>query len=152
MGKKNLNLFQTLHKERAARAKAVGSTKVPNLQEPLIKVHVHGGSKRKAELPTRLGRGKDVKKVCAALLRLGSSSGGKRPEAKLIELPETIVRRDIEITLSETLVNSIDSIEPDVLVKAMVEFNSKALILGRRVGSLYQRELKEGNWSKLEEL
>jgi len=54
--------------------------------------------------------------------------------------------------VSETLINSIDSMEPNALVKAMVEFNSKALILGRRVGSLYQRELKEGNREKLEEL
>jgi len=38
------------------------------------------------------------------------------------------------------------------MVKAMLEFNTKALILGRRVGSLYQRELKEGNRSKMEEL
>jgi len=33
MGKKNLTLLQTLRKEKAARAKAVGSTEVPNLQE-----------------------------------------------------------------------------------------------------------------------
>jgi len=38
------------------------------------------------------------------------------------------------------------------MVKAMVEFSSKALILGRRVGSLYQRELREGSRSKIEEL
>ena len=31
MGKKNLNLFQTLHKEKATKAKVVGSTEVPNL-------------------------------------------------------------------------------------------------------------------------
>jgi len=50
LGKKNLTLFQTLSKEKAAREKAVGSTEVPNLQESLMEVHVHGGSKRKAEL------------------------------------------------------------------------------------------------------
>ena len=33
-----------------------------------------------------------------------------------------------------------------------MEFSSKALILGHRVGSLYRRELKEGNWDKVEEL
>jgi len=31
MGKKNLTLFQTLRKEKAAKAKANGGTKVPNL-------------------------------------------------------------------------------------------------------------------------
>ena len=76
----------------------------------------------------------------------------KGPEASLIELPETIVRKNIEITMLETLINSIDSMEPDHLVWTMVEFSSKALILGRRVGSLYRRELKEGNRDKLEEL
>ena len=34
-------------------------------------VHVHGGTKRKAELPARPSRGKDVKKVRAALLGSG---------------------------------------------------------------------------------
>ncbi|QCD87382.1 hypothetical protein DEO72_LG3g1916 [Vigna unguiculata] len=93
MGKKNLNLFQTLHKEKATKAK-------------------------KAELPTRAGRGKDVKKVRVALLGSGSSSGMKGPEAGLIELLETVVRRDIEINLFETLVNSIDNMELNALVKA----------------------------------
>ena len=52
----------------------------------------------------------------------------------------------------ETLINSIDSMESDHLVMTMVEFSSKALILGHRVGSLYRRKLKEGNHEKLEEL
>ncbi|QCD92907.1 hypothetical protein DEO72_LG5g976 [Vigna unguiculata] len=56
MGKKNLSLFQTLRKEKATRAEAAGSTEIPNLQEPLVEVHVHGGSKRKA-LPD-LARGR----------------------------------------------------------------------------------------------
>jgi len=51
-------------------------------------------------------------------------------EAGLIELPETLARRDIDIKLSEALVNSIDNMESNAMVKAMLEFNSKALILG----------------------
>jgi len=86
------------------------------------------------------------------LLGSGSSVGAKKPEVELIELPKTIVRHDIDINLSESLVNYIDNMEPNAMVKAMLEFNSKALILGRKVGSLYQRELKEGNRSKVEEL
>ena len=65
--KKNLNLFQALRKEKA---KAVGSTEVPNLQESLVEVHVHGGSKRKVELPAKHGGGKYVKRVRATLLGL----------------------------------------------------------------------------------
>jgi len=42
--------------------------------------------------------------------------------------------------------------EPNALVRAIVEFDSKALILGHRVGLFYQRELKKGNRAKLEEL
>ena len=34
----------------------------------------------------------------------------------------------------------------------MVEFSSKTLLLSRHVGSLYERELKEGNQTKMEEL
>ncbi|QCE04912.1 hypothetical protein DEO72_LG8g2953 [Vigna unguiculata] len=87
-GKKNLTLFQALRKERAVKAKTAGNTE-----------------------------GKDVKKVRAALLRQGSSSGAKGPEAGLIELPETSVRKDIDINLSEIVINSIDSMEPDHLVR-----------------------------------
>ncbi|QCD96232.1 hypothetical protein DEO72_LG6g934 [Vigna unguiculata] len=120
--------------------------------ESLVDVHVHGGMKRKVELPARPSRGKDVKKVRAALLGSGSSSGTKGLEAGLTELLETTVWKDIEINMPEMLINSIDSMEPNHLVRTMVEFSSKALILGRRVGSLYQRELKEGNRDKLAKL
>ncbi|QCE03860.1 hypothetical protein DEO72_LG8g1889 [Vigna unguiculata] len=136
--KKNLALFQALRKEIAAKAKTVGNTVVPNLQESLVEVHVHGGTKRKAELPAQPGKGKDLKKVRAALLGPGSSSGAKGPEFGLIELPETSVRKDMDINLPEIVINSIDSIEPDHLVRTMVEFGSKALILSPRVGSLYR--------------
>jgi len=81
-----------------------------------------------------------------------SASGVKGPEAGLIELPETTVRKDIEINVPELLINSIDNMEPSALVKAMVEFSSKTLLLSWRVGSLYERELKEGNRTKVEEL
>jgi len=152
IGKKNLTLFQALRKEKAMKARATGSTEVPNLQKSLVDVHVHGGTKRKVELSARPGKGKDVKKVWAVLMGTGSSSGGKGPEAGLIELPETTLRKDIKINMPESLIDSIDNIESNALVKAMVEFSSKTLILSQRVGSLYQRELKEGSWRKVEEL
>ncbi|QCD83265.1 hypothetical protein DEO72_LG2g3608 [Vigna unguiculata] len=78
-GKKNLALFQSLRKEMAAKAKAAGKTDVPNLQESVVEVHVHCGTKRKVELPPRHGKGKDVKRVRAALLGTGSASGAGRP-------------------------------------------------------------------------
>jgi len=68
---KNLTLFQTLRKEKAARAKAIGNTEVSNLQDSLVDVHVHGRTKRKAELPARPGKGKDMKKVRALCYRRG---------------------------------------------------------------------------------
>jgi len=146
-GKKNLALFQALRKEMAAKAKEAGKTDVANLQESVVEVHVHGGTKRKAELPPRPGKGKDVKKVRAAILGsgsgAGSASGEKLPEAGLIELPEISIRKDIAINLPDTVVNSIDNMEVDHIVRTMVEFGSKALVLGRRVGSLYRREVKE---------
>jgi len=110
-GKKNLALFQALRKEMAAKAKTARNTDVPNLQESLVEVHVHDSTKRKAELPARPGKGKDLKKVRAALLGPGSSSGAKGPKSSLIELPETSVRKDIDINLPKTVINSIDSME-----------------------------------------
>jgi len=157
-GKKNLALLQTLRKEMAAKAKAAGKTNVPNLQESVMEVHVHGETKRKAELPPRPGKGKDVKKVRAALLGtgsasgVGSASGEKGSESGLIELPEISVRKDISITLPDTIVNSIDGMDANHLVRTMVEFGSKALVLSRHVGSLYKREVKEGGREKVEEL
>ena len=152
MGKKNLTLFQTLRKEKAVKVRVAGNTKVPNLQDSLVDVHVHGGTKRKAELPARPGKGKEVKKVRAILMGAGSSSGVKRPEAGLIELPETTIQKDIEINMSELLIDSIDNMESNALVKAMVAFSSKTLILSQHIKSLYYRELKEGTRTKVEEL
>ena len=60
----------------AAKAKAAGKADVPNLQESVVEVHVHGGTKRKAELLPRPGKGKDVKKIRAAIL--GSLVGRDR--------------------------------------------------------------------------
>ena len=159
-GKKNLALFQSLRKEMATKAKAVGKSDVPNLQESVVEVHVHGGTKRKVELLPRPRKGKDVKKIRAALLGTasgaGSASGEKGPEAGLIELPEISVRKDISIDLPDTVVNSIDNMDVDHIVRTMVEFGSKALVLSRRVGSLYRKEVKEvgelqGRVDKLEE-
>ena len=62
----------------AAKAKVAGTTNVPNLQESVVEVHVHGGTKRKGELPPRPGKGKDVKKVRAALLGAGRLVGRGR--------------------------------------------------------------------------
>jgi len=53
LGKKNLNLFQALRKEKVAKDKSDGNTEVPNLQDPLMEVHVHGGTKRKADVPAK---------------------------------------------------------------------------------------------------
>jgi len=156
--KKNLALFQTLRKEMAAKAKAARKTDVPNLQDSVVKVHVHGGTKKRAELPPRPGKGKDVKKVRAVLLGTGSisgagsASGEKGPESGLIELPEISMRKDISITLPDTILNSIDGMDVDHLVRTMVEFGSKALVLSQRVGSLYRREVKERGREKVEEL
>jgi len=109
-------------------------------------------------LPPRPDKGKDVKKVRAALLGVGSASGAgsvsevKGPESGLIELSEISVKKDIAINLPDTIINSIDSMEADHIVRTMVEFGSKALILSRRVGSLYLREVKEGGREKVEKL
>ena len=130
-GKKNLALFQSLRKEMAAKAKAARKADVPNLQELVVEVHVHGGTKRKVELPPRPGKGKDVKKIRTTLIGTasgaGSASGEKVPEAGLIELPEISVRKDISIDLLENIVNSIDNMEVDHIVRTMVEFGSKGL-------------------------
>jgi len=83
---------------------------------------------------------------------VGSASGVKRSESGLIELSEIYVRKDIAINLLDTIINSIDGMEADHIVRMMVEFGSKALILSRRVGSLYRWEVKEGGREKVEEL
>jgi len=144
----------------AAKAKAAGKADVPNLQESVVEVHVHGGTKRKAELSPRPRKGKDVKKIRATLLGTasgaGSASGEKGPEVEFIELPKLSVRKDISITLPNIVVNSIDNMDAEHIVRTMVLFVSKALVLSRRVGSLYRREVKEvgelqGKVDKLEE-
>jgi len=142
----------------ATKAKTAGKTDVPNLQESVVEVHVHGGTKRKAELPPRAGKGKHMKKVRAFLLGTGSASGAgsasgvKGPKFGLIELPKISVWKDIAINLPDTIINSIDGMKADHIVRTMMEFGSKALILSHCVGSLYRREVKEGGRDKVEEL
>jgi len=58
LGKKNLNLFRTLRREQVEKAKNAGNTEVPNLQESLVDVHVHNGSKRKASVLVMHGVGR----------------------------------------------------------------------------------------------
>ncbi|QCE03630.1 hypothetical protein DEO72_LG8g1655 [Vigna unguiculata] len=101
MGKKNLTFFQTLRKEKPAKAK------------------------RKVELLTRSDKGKDVKKVRAALLGSGLSASGKGPKVGLIELLETVVPRDIEINMSETFINAIDSMEPNALSVSSQDYQTR---------------------------
>jgi len=62
-GQEELDAFPNLAKGEATKAKAAGSIEVPNLQNSLVDVHVHGGTERKAELPARPSKGKDVKMV-----------------------------------------------------------------------------------------
>jgi len=50
------------------------------------------------------------------------------------------------------MVTFMDNMEPTAMIKTMLEFNSKALILGRKVGTLLHKELKEGGRAKVEEL
>ena len=150
-GKKNLAFFQALRKEMATKANSARNTYVPNLPESLVEVHMHSRTKRKAELPARPSKGKNVKKVRAALLGAGSVSGTKGREFGLIELSEISVRKDIATNLPNTIIKSIDGMEAGHLVRTMVEFGSKALILSHRVGSLYRREGKEGKVDNFEE-
>jgi len=113
-----------------------------------VEVHVHGGSKRKALVSVQKGVRKDMKKVRVKLMGSTSTSGIIKPEACLIELPETFVRYDIDINLAEAVISSIDNMEPNAMIKTMLEFNNKALILGWRVGNLLQKEIKEAEESK----
>ena len=99
-----------------------------------------------------------MKRVRAALLGTGSASGArsasgeKGPESGLIKLLEISVRKDIAINLPDTIINSIDGMDADHIVRTMVEFGSKALILSRRMGSLSKREVKEGGRERVKEL
>ena len=99
-----------------------------------------------------------MKRVRAALLGTrsasgaGSASGEKGPESGLIKFSKISVRKDIAINLPDTIVNFIDDMDVDHIVRTMVEFGSKALILSHHVGSLYWREVKEGGREKVEEL
>ena len=67
-----------------------------------------------------------MKRVRAALLGTGSASGAgsvsgeKGQESGLIELPEISMRKDIAINLPDTIINSIDGMDVDHIVRTMV--------------------------------
>ena len=50
----------------------------------------------------------------ACLIELPETSGIKNPKACLIELLETLVHSDIDINLGESVISSIDNMEPNV--------------------------------------
>jgi len=57
----------------------------------------------------------------------------------------------IEISLDEAVLSSLDNMEPNALVRAIVGFNSRALILGQRVGNIVAKGAKRGGkprWSR----
>jgi len=93
-------------------------------------------------VPTQKGVGKEMKKIRIELLGPNSSSGSKRVEVRLLERSETSVRRDIEINLNKEVMKSLDNMEPNVVIRVLVEFSGKMLMFSCRVGGLLQKELK----------
>jgi len=83
-----------------------------------------------------------MKKIRIELLGPNSSSGSKRVEVRLLERSETSVRRDIEINLNKEVMKSLDNMEPNVVIRVLVEFSGKMLMFSCRVGGLLQKELK----------
>ncbi|QCD92862.1 hypothetical protein DEO72_LG5g931 [Vigna unguiculata] len=75
----------------------------------------------------------------------GSSFGIKTPEVELLKLLETTILCDIDISLDEVVLPSLENMEPNALVKEMLEFNSKAL-MGQHVveGTKRGRESQSG--------
>ncbi|QCD86992.1 hypothetical protein DEO72_LG3g1523 [Vigna unguiculata] len=62
------------------------------------------------------------------------------PVVDLEELLETFVCRDIDINLAKAIISSIDNMRPNAMIKSMLKFNSKTLMLGRIEDN---KELKE---------
>ena len=68
-----------------------------------------------------------------------------------MDVPKTSVRRDIEINLDEEVMNSLDNMEPNAIIRAIVEFSSKMLEFRRRIGGMLQKELKDWDKAKMAE-
>lgn len=102
-------------------------------------------------MPAQIWVNKDIKKLRTELLGPSSSCQSKKPEVRLLDVPKTSVRRDIEINLDEEVMNSLDNMEPNAIIRAIVEFSSKMLEFRRRIGGMLQKELKDWDKAKMAE-
>ncbi|QCD89446.1 hypothetical protein DEO72_LG4g390 [Vigna unguiculata] len=57
----------------------------------------------------------------------------------------------MEINLDEDVVKALDEMETSVAIRAILEFNIKALLIGQKVSNLLQKELRDRDKSKLAE-
>jgi len=135
-GKNTLNLFKSLKNELAKEAKKSGEPEVLNLKAALMNVRLSGNMKRKVATPAQKCVGKDIKKLRVELLGPSSSFGSKKLEVRLLERHETNVRRDMKINLDEEVIKPIDNMEPNFVLKELVEFSSKTLMFSRKVGDM----------------
>jgi len=46
------------------------------------------------------------------------------------------VHCDIDTHLPKSVISYMDNMEPNAMIKTILEFNTKALFMGRRVGTL----------------
>jgi len=52
------------------------------------------------------------------------------------------MRNGIEVTLNKFVLKVLEEIDPTTMIHAMLEFNSKSLVLSRRAANLLQKEPK----------
>jgi len=59
-----------------------------------------------------------------------------------IERLDMAMRNGIEVTLNKFVLKVLEEIDPTTMIHAMLEFNSKSLVLSRRAANLLQKEPK----------
>ncbi|WVZ17038.1 hypothetical protein V8G54_010020 [Vigna mungo] len=127
-------------------AKKARETLVPNLKGPQ---HQEGCT------PKQHGVDKDRRKLKVELLGQASSSGSESKAFDLggLKSSVTVMRKGMKIGLKENELKIMEETELVILIRALLEFHSRSLVLYCKVANLLQKKMVNGkNTKNVEEL
>ncbi|KAG2395437.1 uncharacterized protein HKW66_Vig0071870 [Vigna angularis] len=153
------DLFTELRMQVEKMAKEVGRTDVPNLQQPETDIYHPGFDKKILELERGRGVGKERKRLRATILDEGKDKDGvarlstefREGAFDISELEGPLIRmhKGVSIELGGHERKVINDSDPEILFRGLLEFQTRALVLSRRVVHMARKELKGESKMKL---
>jgi len=144
------DLFAKIRDQLAASSKGEGSSKAPILAGPVVET-VRPVVKRPAVSKFK-GMGKDRKRLRALAKTGGVAPGGSNnPNLGNFEKAKFQMRKGMEIKLTDPEVAIVVAVDPGLIMRALNEYMSRGLVLGRRLSAMMQEDIAAGDKKKLAE-